>query len=118
MSRFDDALADALAPSLLWASGEDVVVHPGGDAQQARPIVAIFEPAEPDRRHDGFDGRTTSTGTLQLAADETPGADDAYLIGDELWQTDVVVPPGGGLRTVQITRTEGPTARPIGGGGR
>ena len=118
MSLLDDALAASVAPALLCVWGEEVQQHPGGDADQARPIAAAFTPERPDRRHANHAGRTIGSASLEVSVDDAPGDNDAYLIRGELWQTDVVEPPIGGLHTVTLTRAEGAHTRPIGGGVR
>lgn len=117
MTEQDQNAADGLLPTLLATWGEDVELRPA-DGGAARTVWALFEPGEPDRRHADFDGRTSRPATLHVPEDENPGDDDVYLIRGELWQTDVVGESGGGTRAVMVTRTEGRTARPTGGGVR
>ena len=106
MSRFDSRFAGSAGPALMREHGQVVARRPGGSADGARPIEAIWEPPEISRTADLPLAGLTHVGRLHVAADVEPGGDDAYEIDGRVWQTLTVGDPVGGMTTLELRRDD------------
>ncbi|MFH5806328.1 hypothetical protein [Alienimonas sp. DA493] len=103
-TAFDARFAARASRRLMAEHGQVVMRRPNRVEDDAEPVEAIWEHDTAARSSEIFGDETRATGRLHVYDDQPVSQEDAWEIDGEVWQTNTVGRPSGGMRTVEIRK--------------